>query len=178
MKHIMSLLQFRLSVPLDAELYGSAYTHIRRCKIMVFMRCLEGKISNLCNVATNIEEGIYSSSDKDSYEFRCFQIASMIDPNSDGYVPELVSRLSSDVKFSNSIGKMSPSELDPDHYSKYIETLNKRKSFVPEVKASSLYKCYKCGHLKCVISNLYNRSADESINQLVRCVNCGHQWTA
>ncbi len=176
------LLDLKVKIPLGRELYKEPYNPLRRCKIITFISCLcehcEPKLTH--SLAVDLESGTFEhcKTTGADYNHICFQIASLLDKSSDSYSEILIGKLKEEPAKAKKIGSMTVAEMVPDQYQYYVDLLTKKTTFQPEIKTTSLYRCPRCHHRECTLSNLYDRAADECTNITVKCVNCNHQWKA
>lgn len=75
------------------------------------------------------------------------------------------------------IAFLSPSQLNPEAWTKELDKENKNNEAKNNIKTTDLYKCYKCGHRKCVTTQKQTRSADEPMTTFVTCIVCYNTWT-
>ncbi len=70
-----------------------------------------------------------------------------------------------------------PTLKHKDLYPETYEEVEKRHAAGEQKKTkfSKLYKCRVCKESLSTITNLYNRSADEGVNIMIKCVHCGFE---
>ena len=77
----------------------------------------------------------------------------------------------------NTVAMLTPQELNPEKYEKIqkkkdLEEYNKNNQATTDI-----FKCSKCGHRKCKVTEKQTRAADEPATTFVECQECGHVWT-
>lgn len=72
---------------------------------------------------------------------------------------------------------MSPSQLNPGRWIKYLETRRVAEEANDNKKVTDIYKCRRCGARKSTTHQMQTRSADESMTIFVTCVVCYNTFT-
>jgi len=72
---------------------------------------------------------------------------------------------------------MSPQQLFPEKWKKLYDKQKHNEDSIKNMATSSLYKCYRCGKSKCIITQIQTRSADEPSTKFIQCVECGCVFT-
>jgi DNA-directed RNA polymerase subunit M/transcription elongation factor TFIIS len=72
---------------------------------------------------------------------------------------------------------MSPQQIFPEKWEKLYEKQKRNEDSIKNMATSNLYKCYRCGKSKCIITQIQTRSADEPSTKFIRCVECGSVFT-
>lgn len=90
---------------------------------------------------------------------------------------ELIQSIKSKKIDPNTVAILSPQELNPEKYEKIqkkkdLEEFNKNNQATTDI-----FKCSKCGHRKCKVTEKQTRAADEPATTFVECQECGHVWT-
>ena len=78
------------------------------------------------------------------------------------------------------IAFLSPQEINPEHWKKYIDKQNAQDEFLYSRTAGTKTKEYKCGRCKqrdCTYYQLQVRCSDEPMTTFINCLNCGNSWS-
>lgn len=78
------------------------------------------------------------------------------------------------------IAYLSPQEINPEHWKKYIDKQNAQDEFLYSISAGTKTKEYKCGRCKqrdCTYYQLQVRCSDEPMTTFINCLNCGNSWS-
>lgn len=67
-------------------------------------------------------------------------------------------------------------ELNPQIWQKYIDKKNKIQDMKDKIETLDIFKCKKCGEIKCTSYQLQTSSADEPMTTFVYCTVCGNSW--
>lgn len=104
-----------------------------------------------------------------------------LDPNSHVSNKALLERLIANEISGSSLATMNPEDLHPERWQS--ELLNKalKEKIAQEAsnpkKNGDGFKCYKCKSTSLLFNTVQLRSADEGMNTLVTCNNCGNKFT-
>ena len=74
---------------------------------------------------------------------------------------------------------LTPQELFPEHWKKYIDRKQATDEFLYSKKTEIItdeYKCGRCKQKKCTYYQLQIRSSDEPMTTFIRCLDCGNRW--
>jgi len=71
---------------------------------------------------------------------------------------------------------MSANELNPEKWEIFKTKRDRIEEKKHNMSTTDIYKCYKCGHNKCQITEKQTRSGDESMTTFITCKNCGNVW--
>jgi len=89
--------------------------------------------------------------------------------------------LSESIKKKNISAKylafMTPQQIFPEKWKKFYDKQQRNEDSIKNMATSSLYKCYRCGKSKCIITQIQTRSADEPSTKFIQCVECGCVFT-
>ena len=180
-----------IKVFLDRE-----YNLIRRSKIMSIINILEQyeeflqkPVQERQNLILELEQIIYQETinkckvinvklswNNETFELLYQSIALKILSNleKDGMVNNdflIKEILNNNISLSN-IDKLSSQDMMPELYLDIYEKIKQKGNVKFTIKSASLYKCPECKKNKCVYMNNYNRSMDEGVSILVRCLEC------
>lgn len=138
-------------------------------------------------LAIKIEAGIFEfclwdkytkSISPSIYNDKLNSILMHIDPNSHIYSHELRNRIKSKQYDPQKLAFLSPQELHPEKWDDMIERRRIREEKKKNKATTDLYKCFKCGERKCVISPpVQIRSADEPMTTFITCIVCNNRFT-
>jgi len=76
----------------------------------------------------------------------------------------------------NDVGSMSSAELCPEANQAQRDMINARQNQRAIQKVSRKYECGKCHKKETTIEQYQARGSDESSNESIVCINCGHFW--
>ena len=71
---------------------------------------------------------------------------------------------------------MDPSELDIKFWKAHIDKRNKNIETKEKMATVSIFKCHKCGEMKCTSYQLQTASIDEPMTTFISCKVCGNSW--
>ena len=80
----------------------------------------------------------------------------------------------------DNVAFLSPQEINPDHWKKYIDKQNATEGFLYSITAGTKTQEYKCGRCKqrdCTYYQLQVRCSDEPMTTFINCLNCGNSWS-
>lgn len=80
----------------------------------------------------------------------------------------------------DNVAFLSPQEINPDHWKKYIDKQNATEEFLYSITAGTKTQEYKCGRCKqrdCTYYQLQVRCCDEPMTTFINCLNCGNNWS-
>jgi len=92
---------------------------------------------------------------------------------------ELITKILNKEIKPHEIAFMTHQELQPDKWSKLIESkkIKDENRYAPKIEATTdSYTCRKCKSDRCWHYQLQTRSADEPMTTYVTCLECGHRW--
>jgi len=69
-----------------------------------------------------------------------------------------------------------PYQLDNKLWQSYIDKRNRKIETKENMATVKIFKCRKCGEMKCTTYQLQTRGADEPMTTFVECKVCGHKW--
>ena len=72
---------------------------------------------------------------------------------------------------------LKPEQLHPERWLHVIKRKEQIENSVNDVKATSIYTCYRCKENKCTTTQMQLRSADEPMTIFVTCLVCGNTFT-
>ena len=165
---------------------------------MTFRELNRNKINELVkdeDISNDIEEGIYNYSYKrskvtaenpfdDKYFKRIYlnkSISIYTNLDKDSYVKNLnfLTRVKNKELDAKNIAFLSPQEVFPEHWKKYLDRKEATDEFLYSKKTEVItdeYKCGRCKQRQCTFYQLQIRSSDEPMTTFVRCLNCGNRW--
>ncbi len=76
----------------------------------------------------------------------------------------------------NDVGAMTSAQLCPDANRGERDMINARQNQKAIQKVSNKYTCKKCHKSETTIEQYQARGSDESSNESIACINCGHFW--
>jgi transcription elongation factor S-II len=80
----------------------------------------------------------------------------------------------------NNVAFLSPQEINPNHWKKYIDKQNAQEEFLHSITSGTKTQEYKCGRCKqrdCTYYQLQVRCSDEPMTTFINCLNCGNSWS-
>ena len=83
--------------------------------------------------------------------------------------------ITNDIKISD-LPWMEPHELDIKLWKSYIDKRNKNIDTKEKMATVDIFKCRKCGEMKCTTYQLQTASIDEPMTTYVTCKVCGFKW--
>lgn len=93
----------------------------------------------------------------------------------------LLSRIISGEVSGTALATMNPEDLFPERWRAEIENKELKEKIAQEAsnpkKNTDGFKCYKCKSTSLMFNTVQLRSADEGMNTLVTCNNCGNKFT-
>jgi len=69
-----------------------------------------------------------------------------------------------------------PHKLDNKYWQVHIDKINKNKDTKEKMSTINVFKCKKCGEMKCTSYQLQTRSIDEPMTTYINCKVCGNSW--
>ena len=137
-------------------------------------------------ISTEIENSIYNFSEQYAetqgtpfllpqiYQDKSDELMCHLENNSN---MELIKAIKSKKIDPSTVAELAPQELNPEKYEKIqkkkdLEEYNKNNQATTDI-----FKCSKCGHRKCKVTEKQTRAADEPATTFVECLECGHVWT-
>lgn len=112
----------------------------------------------------------------DIYSTRCGIIAGALDPASSTcqqYGARVAARVLSGELTPERLGGMTPQQLCPEATAGVKAEIERRSAQKVEMKASTLYKCPRCGVRRCTYTVVQLRGPDEPSSYQCTCLNCG-----
>ena len=151
----------------------------RKSTIKRLTKIFDMKISKL------IEEGIYDFSEQYAetqgtpflleqiYQDKVDEILCHLENESN---EELINAIKSKKIDPTQVANLRPQELNPEKYEK-IQKKKDLEEFNKNNQASTdIFKCSKCGHRKCKVTEKQTRAGDEPATTFVECLECGNVW--
>jgi DNA-directed RNA polymerase subunit M/transcription elongation factor TFIIS len=137
------------------------------------------------DLATDIEELIFSSTEEKFYKQRALHILLNIIEGGTfkTYIKNtsvIKERILSGQIAPEQLIKMTPRELNPTMWGDYKTKEDVEINVIlngEAVAVSDLFTCSKCKGTKCVYQHVQTRSCDEGMTTFVKCMTCGHQWS-
>ena len=71
---------------------------------------------------------------------------------------------------------LDPYELDPTHWQSHIDKRDKNRDTIEKMATINIFKCRKCGEMKCTSYQLKTKSIDEPMTTFIHCKVCGNSW--
>lgn len=72
------------------------------------------------------------------------------------------------------IAFMKPQDLHPERWESVKKKIELREYKKKNMAVTDMYECRRCKERRCRISERQGRSADEGVDKVVECMNCGH----
>jgi DNA-directed RNA polymerase subunit M/transcription elongation factor TFIIS len=69
-----------------------------------------------------------------------------------------------------------PYKLDNRLWKPFIDKRNRKIEIKENMSTVNIFKCRKCGEMKCTTYQLQTRGADEPMTTFVECKVCGQKW--
>ena len=182
---------------LNIEIFNDkAYNYIRISKLLTITSILEQyeqflkkSIEERQNIIIELENIIYKETINESkinkiklswnddnfelvYQSIALKILSNLEKNGMVNNDYLINEIFNNNMALNNIDKLSSQDMMPTLYIDLYEKIKQKGNVKFTIKSASLYKCPECKKNKCVYINNYNRSMDEGVNILVRCLEC------
>ena len=89
---------------------------------------------------------------------------------------ELQNKLITDGIIISDLPWYEPFQLDNRLWKSYIDKRNRKIETKENMATVRIFKCRKCGEMKCTTYQLQTRGADEPMTTFVECKVCGHKW--
>ena len=80
------------------------------------------------------------------------------------------------VKKISALPWLEPYELDKKLWSTFIDKQNKNRDIKEKMATVNIFKCRKCGEMKCTSYQLQTASIDEPMTTYISCKVCGNRW--
>lgn len=71
---------------------------------------------------------------------------------------------------------LEPYKLDIKYWQTFIDKIKKNKETKETMATINVFKCKKCGEMKCTSYQLQTRSIDEPMTTFINCKVCGNSW--
>jgi DNA-directed RNA polymerase subunit M/transcription elongation factor TFIIS len=88
---------------------------------------------------------------------------------------ELQTELENGINISD-LAWYEPYQLNKTLWKPYIDKRNRNIETKENMATVKIFKCRKCGEMKCTTYQLQTRGADEPMTTFVECKVCGHKW--
>jgi DNA-directed RNA polymerase subunit M/transcription elongation factor TFIIS len=75
-----------------------------------------------------------------------------------------------------SIPWLEPHNLDDKLWRSYIDRIERNRETKEKMATINIFKCRKCGEMKCTSYQLQTASIDEPMTTYISCKVCGHKW--
>ena len=143
-----------------------------------------------CEIATNLEKGIFNSSLGKAKE-RCivkkwdnkYFVVIYLDLLRTVYFnlkdEKILNKMKNREIQAHKLAFMTHQEMSPEKWDKLIEDkkIRDENKYEPKLEASTdKFTCRKCHSKKCTYYQLQTRSADEPMTTFVTCLDCGKRW--
>lgn len=89
---------------------------------------------------------------------------------------DLQVKLATDGIDISQIAWFEPHQLDNRLWKAHIDKRNRKIETKENMATVRIFKCRKCGEMKCTTYQLQTRGADEPMTTFVECKVCGHKW--
>lgn len=89
---------------------------------------------------------------------------------------QLVNKIISDEIKISSLPWLEPYELNNKLWSAFIDKQNKNREIKEKMATVNIFKCRKCGEMKCTSYQLQTASIDEPMTTFISCKVCGNRW--
>lgn len=89
---------------------------------------------------------------------------------------QLVNKIKSDEIKLTSLPWLEPNELDNKLWLPFIDRRNKNRDIKEKMATVNIFKCRKCGEMKCTSYQLQTASIDEPMTTFISCKVCGNRW--
>ena len=89
---------------------------------------------------------------------------------------ELHNNLATDGVVISDLPWYEPYKLDNRLWKPFIDKRNRKMETKENMATVRIFKCRKCGEMKCTTYQLQTRGADEPMTTFVECKVCGHKW--
>lgn len=89
---------------------------------------------------------------------------------------QLVNKINSDDIKISSLPWLEPYELNNKLWSAFIDKQNKNREIKEKMATVNIFKCRKCGEMKCTSYQLQTASIDEPMTTFISCKVCGNRW--
>jgi|UniRef100_A0A6C0EWS6 transcription elongation factor S-II len=159
----------------------------------LFRENIRKRLENIlgdCEIATNLEKGIFNSSLGKAKE-RCivkkwdnkYFVVIYLDLLRTVYInlkdEIILNKMKSHEIQAHKLAFMTHQEMSPEKWNKLIEDkkIRDENKYEPKLEASTdKFTCRKCHSKKCTYYQLQTRSADEPMTTFVTCLDCGKRW--
>ena len=71
---------------------------------------------------------------------------------------------------------LDPYQLDSTHWQSHIDKRDKNRETIEKMATINIFKCRKCGEMKCTTYQLQTASIDEPMTTFIHCKICGNSW--
>jgi len=71
---------------------------------------------------------------------------------------------------------LDPYQLDPTLWQLHIDKRDKNRETIEKMATINIFKCRKCGEMKCTTYQLQTASIDEPMTTFISCKICGNSW--
>lgn len=89
---------------------------------------------------------------------------------------QLVNKIKSDEIKITSLPWLEPHELNNKLWLPFIDKRNKNRDIKEKMATVNIFKCRKCGEMKCTSYQLQTASIDEPMTTFISCKVCGNRW--
>lgn len=144
---------------------------------------IEKSIYNFCteqckikNIEPNIENNYFLR----MYVNKLISLYNNLDKNSYIKNSSFYNKVMDNTIEIEKIAFLSPQEINPEHWKKYIDKQNAQDEFLYSRTAGTKTQEYKCGRCKqrdCTYYQLQVRCSDEPMTTFINCLNCGNSWS-
>ena len=90
--------------------------------------------------------------------------------------PLLLEKINSNEIKIESLPWLDPHILDSTHWQHYIDKRDKNRDTIEKMATTNIFKCRKCGEMKCTTYQLQTASIDEPMTTFIHCKICGNSW--
>ena len=71
---------------------------------------------------------------------------------------------------------LDPYQLDSTYWQSHIDKRDKNRETIEKMATTNIFKCRKCGEMKCTTYQLQTASIDEPMTTFIHCKVCGNSW--
>jgi DNA-directed RNA polymerase subunit M/transcription elongation factor TFIIS len=90
--------------------------------------------------------------------------------------PLLLDKINSKQIEIKSLPWMDTHELYSTLWQPHIDKRNKNRETIENMATTNIFKCRKCGEMKCTTYQLQTASIDEPMTTFIHCKVCGNSW--
>jgi len=127
-------------------------------------------------ILENIENRFF----KRIYMNKCYTLLLNMDPEKYVHNETFIERIRSHQIDLSRIAYLSPQEIHPEHWKKYIDKQTANDEFIYDRCVgvrTDVYRCGRCKKNDCSYYQLQVRCNDEPMTTFVNCLNCGNKWS-